>query len=251
MSGHSKWANIKHKKARGDAAKGNIFSKMAKEIIVAARHGGGNPDGNFRLAAAIAEARKNNVPWDNIQRAIKRGTGELDGTILEELTYEGYGPAGVAVLVDCMTDNRNRTAGDVRYIFSKNGGNLGESGSVAWQFKKRGYITVERESGINEDDLMMLVLDAGAEDMESGDDTMFEIYTNPDDLYVVRQFLEGKQVKVSSSEITMVPSVTVQVAGKEADLILKMMESLEEHEDVQKVYANFDMSDEELARHEA
>jgi YebC/PmpR family DNA-binding regulatory protein len=249
MSGHSKWANIKHRKAKGDAQKGNIFSKMAKEIIVAARHGGGNPDSNLRLRIAIQKARDLNVPWDNIQRAIKRGTGELEGIQYEELTYEGYGPGGVAIMVDVMTDNRNRTASDLRYIFSKNGGNMAESGSVAWMFRKRGHIAVDKGGKVSEDDLMMVALDAGAEDFTSDDEEVYEVVTLPEDLYKVKEFLESKGGRCSSAEVTMLPQTTVSVAGREAEQLLRLMETMEDHDDVQKVYANFDISEEELAKH--
>jgi len=249
MSGHSKWANIKHRKAKGDAQKGNIFSKMAKEIIVAARHGGGNPDSNLRLRIAIQKARDLNVPWDNIQRAIKRGTGELEGIQYEELIYEGYGPGGVAIMVDVMTDNRNRTASDLRYIFSKNGGNMAESGSVAWMFRKRGHIAVDKGGKVSEDDLMMVALDAGAEDFTSDDEEVYEVVTLPEDLYKVKEFLESKGGRCSSAEVTMLPQTTVSVAGREAEQLLRLMETMEDHDDVQKVYANFDISEEELAKH--
>lgn len=249
MSGHSKWANIRHKKAKGDAQKGNVFSKMAKEIIVAARQGGGNPDGNTRLRIAIQKARDSNVPWDNIQRAIKRGTGELEGVSYEEIRYEGYGPGGVAVMVDVMTDNRNRTAADIRYLFSKNGGSLGESGSVAWVFKKKGYIVVEKSAGIDEDDLMMAALEAGAEDIDSASDDVYSVITAPDELYQVKERMEALRVPLASAEVTMLPSTTVRLAGREAELMLKLMDALEDHDDVQKVYANFDISDEEMIKH--
>ncbi|MDP2857765.1 MAG: YebC/PmpR family DNA-binding transcriptional regulator [Bacillota bacterium] len=248
MSGHSKWANIRHRKAKGDAAKGNVYSKMAKEIMVAARHGGGNPDGNFRLKIAIQKARDFNVPWDNIQRAIKRGTGELEGITLEELTYEGYGPGGVAVVVEVLTDNRNRTASDLRYIFSKSGGNLAESGATSWLFKPKGSIMIEKE-GISEDDLMVAALDAGADDLLPGDDESFEVTTAVESFGDVEHYLRSHGVKVASSELIRIPQTTVQVTGREAEQTLRLMESLEEHDDVQKVFSNFDISDEELDKH--
>jgi len=248
MSGHSKWANIRHRKAKGDAAKGDVYSKMAKEIMVAARHGGGNPDGNFRLKIAIQKARDFNVPWDNIQRAIKRGTGELEGIILEELTYEGYGPGGVAVVVEVLTDNRNRTASDLRYIFSKSGGNLAESGATSWLFKPKGSIMVEK-AGISEDDLMVAALDAGAEDLLPGDDESFEVTTAAESFGDVEHYLRAHGVKVASSELVRIPQTTVQVTGREAEQTLRLMESLEDHDDVQKVFSNFDISDEELDKH--
>lgn len=248
MSGHSKWANIKHRKAKGDALKGNLFSKMSKEIIVAARQGGGNPDANTRLRIAIQKARDANVPWENIQRAIKRGTGELEGAVYEEITYEGYGPGGVAVMVDVMTDNRNRTASDIRYIFSKNGGNLGETGSVAWLFKKKGYITVDKAPNLSEDDLLMAALDGGAEDMSSDDKDVFEITTAPEDLYKVKEHLEKLGIKTSSAEVTMIPQTTVKLSGHQAEQMMRLYEALEEHDDVQKVYANFDIDEEEMEK---
>jgi len=248
MSGHSKWANIRHRKAKGDAQKGNVYSKMAKEVMVAARHGGGNPDGNFRLKVAIQKARDFNVPWDNIQRAIKRGTGELEGVTLEELTYEGYGPGGVAVVVEVLTDNRNRTASDLRFIFSKSGGNLAESGATSWLFKPKGSIMIDRTT-VSEDDLMMMALDAGAEDLLPGDDDTFEVTTAPDSLNDVEQYLRSHGATVVSSELARAPQTTVQVTGRDAELTLRLMETLEDHDDVQKVFSNFDISDEELAKH--
>jgi len=248
MSGHSKWANIRHRKARGDAQKGNVYSKMAKEIMVAARHGGGNPDGNFGLKIAIQKARDFNVPWDNIQRAIKRGTGEIEGVTLEELTYEGYGPGGVAVVVEVLTDNRNRTASDLRFIFSKSGGNLAESGATSWLFRPKGSIMVDK-AVVSEDDLMMMALDAGADDLLPGGGESFEVTTAPDSLGDIEQFLRSHGAKVISSELVRVPQTTVQVSGRDAELTLRLMESLEDHDDVRKVFSNFDISDEELAKH--
>ena len=249
MSGHSKWANIKHRKARADAARGNVFSKLSKEIIAAARQGGGNPDTNHRLRLAVQKAKDANIPQENITRAIQRGTGELEGVSYEEMVYEGYGPGGVAVLLEILTDNKNRTAAEIRYVFSKNGGNLGESGCVAWMFKRKGSLRVQREgTSMDEDEAMMLALDAGAEDMEAEDDA-FTMYTAPEDLESVRAFLEGKGVKVKDAELVMVPQSTVTVSGREAEQLMRLMDSLEEHDDVQRVYSNFDMSDEEMEAH--
>ena len=247
MAGHSKWANIKHKKARMDAKKGKIFSKIAKEIIAAAREGGGNPDNNLRLRLAIEKARANDVPNENIERAIKRGTGELEGVELEETVYEGYGPGGVAVMLEILTDNRNRTAAEIRHIFSKNGGNLGESGCVAWMFVKKGLIRVEVErSGLDEDQMLEVALEAGAEDMTMEDD-VYEITTDPQDLASVHQEFVDRGIPVDAAEVTMIPKSTVTVDGEEARKVLKLMDALEEHDDVQNVYANFDIPDEVLA----
>jgi len=244
LSGHSKWANIKHKKARMDAKRGKIFSKITREIIMAARAGGGNPEHNIQLKLAIQKARDNNIPNDNIKRAIDRGTGAAGGDDYEAFTYEGYGPAGVALLLDIATDNRNRTAGEIRYIFSKNGGNLGEAGCVAWMFDRRGYITVPAE-GVDEDELLMAALDSGAEDMQREED-VFEVFTGPDDVQAVREALEAAGFQVGSAEVSMVPQNTVEVTGKDARQVLRLVESLEDHDDVQNVYANFDIPDDEL-----
>lgn len=246
MSGHSKWANIKRHKEKVDAAKGKIFSKVAREIIVAARLGGPNPDANFRLKTAIAKAKAANLPNDNIERAIAKGAGNLEGSNYEELIYEGYGPGGVAVLLEIMTDNRNRTAGEVRYLFSKNGGNLGESGCVAWMFDRKGLITVERAgSPLGEDDLMLQAIEAGASDFKTEGD-YYEIYTEPEQLEAVRAALEAAKVKPEDVELTYVPQNTVELRGDDARKMLKLMDALEDHDDVQKVHANFDIPDEEM-----
>lgn len=243
MSGHSKWANIKHKKARMDAQKGSIYSRLSKEIMAAARAGGGNPESNFRLKVAIQKAREANIPMDNINRAIQRGTGELDGANYEELTYEGYGPGGTAVLLEILTDNRNRTAGEIRYLFSRNGGNLGETGCVAWMFEKKGLILIDREDFHgNEDELVLEAMDAGVEDFKSEEDSL-EFTTSPDDLERVKSYFEGKGLKLSVAETTMVPKSTVELAGKEAEQMMNLLEALEEHDDVQKVHSNFEMAD--------
>ncbi|NPV52052.1 MAG: YebC/PmpR family DNA-binding transcriptional regulator [Firmicutes bacterium] len=245
MSGHSKWANIKHKKAKADAMRGRVFTRVAREIIVAARQGGGDPEANFRLRMAIQKARDVNMPNESIVRAIKRGTGEGgEGSNYEELTYEGYGPGGVAVLLDVMTDNKNRTASDIRYIFSKHGGNLGEAGCVAWMFEKRGLITMNRsDTSLSEDDLMNYAVEAGAEDFKADEETV-EIITNYEDLESVREFLASKGLKLATAEVTMVPKTTIPVSGKEARQVLELVESLEDHDDVQQVYANFDIPEE-------
>jgi len=248
MSGHSKWANIKHKKAKVDAQRGNIFSKISRELMVAARAGGGNPDTNTRLRMAIQKAREANIPSENIQRAIQKGTGELEGINYEELVYEGYGPGGVAIMLDILTDNRNRTAGEIRHLFSKHGGNLGETGCVSWMFEKRGYIVVNKEGSPGEDDLMLVVLDAGAEDMVSEEDT-YEVFTKPEDLEEVKERLLASGIPVAQAEVTMVPKSTVSVAEKDAEKLLKLMDVLEEHDDVQNVYANFDLPEELMQKH--
>lgn len=243
MSGHSKWANIKHKKGKMDAIRGKVTTKIGREITVAVRLGGSDPTGNMKLKLALAKAKANNIPKDNIQRAIQKGLGSLDGSAYEELTYEGYGPGGVAVLVEIMTDNRNRTAADIRHLFSKNGGNLGESGCVAWMFKRKGLFVIEKETGANEEDLMILALEAGAEDFKAEDDS-FEIITAPEDFDRVQEVFEKNNIQTSIAQITMVPETTVELSGSDAVKMLKLMEVLEEHDDVQEVYANFDIPDE-------
>ena len=242
MSGHSKWSTIKRKKGALDAKRGQIFTRLIKEITVAARMGGGDPDANPRLRSAIASAKAENMPKDNIDRAIKKGTGELEGAVYEEITYEGYGPGGVAVLVDCMTDNKNRTVADIRHYFSKSGGNLGESGCVAWMFDKKGTILVDKET-IDEDDLLDKALEAGAEDVVE-EDNVFQVVTAPDDFESVREGLEADGVTFLEASVSMVPQNTIDISEeKAAKQILKLLESLEDHDDVQNVYANFDIPD--------
>jgi len=243
MSGHSKWSTIKRKKGKADAVKGVVFTKLAREIIVAARAGGGNPESNFRLRIAVAKAKSANMPNDNIKRAIEKGAGGADGANYEELTYEGYGPGGTAVIVKAMTDNRNRTAGEIRHIFSKNGGNMGETGCVSWMFREKGVLTIEREScRLSGDDLMLLALELGAEDLQEGDD--IEITTAPDAFQTVKEGMEKEGVVFSDSEITMLPENTVTVTSLEqAKYVLRMMETLDEHDDVQNTYTNFDVPD--------
>lgn len=245
MSGHSKWASIKHKKAAVDAKKGRVFTKTIKELTVAARMGGGDADANPRLRSAIAAARAANMPNDNIQRAIKKGTGELPGMSYEEAIYEGYGPGGVAVMVQVLTDNKNRTSASIRSIFSKCGGNLGESGCVSWMFHKKGYMSVPAEK-VNEDDLMAIALDAGAEDMKKEGDA-FEVYTLIEDFEKVKKSLQDKNIPVASSELTMMPQTTIRLDDKNGHQMLRLMEALEDHEDVQNVYANFDIPEEVMA----
>jgi len=244
MSGHSKWAGIKHKKALADAKKGQVYTKLIKEITVAAREGGGNPDTNSRLRTVIAKAREENMPSDNVKMAIKRGTGELPGVTYETVIYEGYGPAGVAILIEALTDNKNRTTAEVRNIMAKKGANMAGGGSVSWMFTKKGYILIEK-SQAKEEDLLSLVLDAGAEDMKS-EDKNYEITTSVQDLEKVKQALQEKGIKWQTAELTMVPSSTIKLTGNDAKQVLGLVESLEEHEDVQQVYANFDIPDDLL-----
>ena len=244
MAGHSKWANIKHKKAKTDAIKGKIFTKLAREIIVAARTGGPDPNANFRLKIAIENAKSANMPNENIQRAIQKGAGAGEGTNYEELRYEGYGPGGVAIMVDIMTDNRNRTASEMRYIFSKNGGNLGDTGSVSWMFTEKGHIEISKE-GINlpEDDLMLLALEAGADDFELQEE-IYEIYTEPESMENVRQNLLDKGIPILKASIDLVPNNIIEISDiDQAKKVIKLIDSLENHDDVQKVYTNFELSD--------
>lgn len=246
MSGHSKWSTIKHKKGVADARRGKIFTKLIKEIMVAARIGGGDPDGNPRLRTAIAAAKAENMPKENIERAIKKGTGELEGTHYEEFTYEGYAPGGVAIMVDIMTDNKNRTIADLRHIFAKNNGRLGETGCVSFMFQKKGLIVVDKKD-VDEDTLMEIALEAGADDVNDEGDT-FEIITDPKKFENVRDALETKGIKYLRAEITMIPLNTVHIEGKEAEQTLRLVEMLEDSDDVQKVYANFDIPDEILEK---
>jgi len=243
VSGHSKWSTIKRKKGANDAKRGKIFTKLIKEITVAAKMGGGDPDGNPRLRSAINAAKTENMPKDNIDRAIKKGTGDLDGAVYEEILYEGYGPAGVAVLVETMTDNKNRTVADIRHYFSKSNGNLGESGCVAWMFDKRGVIVVDAE-GVEEEELMELAIEAGAEDVVE-EEGSFRILTAPEDFNDVVDTLEKAEIKMDEASISMVPQNTVEVAEeKPAKNLLNLLDNLEDHDDVQKVHANFDIPDE-------
>jgi YebC/PmpR family DNA-binding regulatory protein len=246
MSGHNKWSTIKHKKGAADAKRGKMFSRLIKEITIAARMGGGDPEGNPRLRTAINTARAANMPKDNIERAIKRGTGEIAGAAYEEVIYEGYGPGGVAVMVEALTDNKNRTVADIRHIFDKHNGNLGESGCVAWMFQKTAVIEVTAE-GLTEDDVMELALEAGAQDVKAEGDT-FEISADPADFDAVRSAVEEKDWKIELAEITMIPQNTVKLEGKKAEQMLKMMDALDDHDDLQKVSANFDISEEEMMR---
>jgi len=243
VSGHSKWSTIKRKKGAIDAKRGKIFTRLIKEITVAARMGGGDPDANPRLRSAIATAKAENMPKDNIDRATKKGTGELEGAVYEEITYEGYGPGGVAVLVECMTDNKNRSVADIRHFFSKSGGNLGEFGCVAWMFAKKGTIFVEKGT-IDEEELMDKALEAGAEDVVE-EDNAFQVVSAPEDFETVRAALEEAGIQLSEASVAMVPNTIVEITEEKiAKQILKLLENLEDHEDVQNVYANFDIPDE-------
>jgi len=243
MSGHSKWATTKHKKAATDAKRGKIFTKITKEITVAAKLGGGDPDGNPRLRTAVAKAKSVSMPAENIKRAIQKGTGELPGVSYEEVTYEGYGPNGVAIIVEVLTDNRNRTVSEIRNIFSKAGGNMGEAGCVSWMFHKKGYIVVARAKA-DEEKLMSLALDAGAEDMQTEDDN-FVITSAQSDFEKVKKALEDAGIPLEVAEVTMVPQTYVKIDGeKVAGQMMRLMETIEDNDDVQNVYANFDIPEE-------
>ncbi len=245
MSGHSKWHTIKHKKGATDAKRGKIFTKMIKEITVAARTGGsGDVDSNARLRKAVNDAKAANMPNDTIDRAIKRGTGQLEGVAYDEITYEGYGIGGVAVLVETMTDNRNRTVAELRHIFSKNGGNLGEAGSVAWMFDKKGYIVVDKAAK-SEDELFDIVIEAGADDMQDGGD-VFEIYTTPDAFEPVTEALKTAGIEPQAAEISMIPQNYIALTDGDARSMLKLYEAIDDNDDVQKVYANFDIDESEM-----
>lgn len=245
MSGHSKWHNIRLKKGKMDAERGKIFTKLSREIIMAARAGGGNPDANLRLRIAVQKARENSMPADKIKNAIQRGTGELDGVSYDEITYEGYGPSGVAVMVEAATDNRNRTVAELRNIFSKCGGNLGESGCVGWLFNPRGLISIPK-AGVSEDQIMEAAIEAGAEDVKTEEET-FDVYTDPGDFGTVRDALEAAGFKIAAAELTRVPTTMVRVEGSDVQKIIRLMDQLEDHDDVQNVHANFDIEDRVLA----
>jgi YebC/PmpR family DNA-binding regulatory protein len=245
MSGHSKWANIKRRKAAVDAQKGRIFSRLAREITVAARQGGGNPEANFRLKAAIEKARSYNMPLDNIQRAIARGTGAGGGADLEEIVYEGYGPGGVAILVEAMTDNRNRTAGEIRHIFARRGGNLGETGCVAWMFERKASVRVPAPPDA-EERILEALLEVGAEDVRRDEDA-FVVIGAPQDLQAITAALEAAGFAPTEAEIVREPKVRTEVEGAEAERLLALLEALEEHDDVQAVYSNFEIPDEAWA----
>ena len=247
MSGHNKWSSIKHKKGAADAKRGKLFSKLIKEITVSARQGGGVPESNARLRQAITRAQAASMPKDNIERAIKRGTGELDdGTTYEELSYEGYGPGGVAILLEMMTDNKNRTAAEVRHLFGKYNGNMGENGCVAWLFETKGYIPVERGK-IDEEKLLEIAIEAGAEDVKSEEGAPFEVITEPDTFDDVVSALKAAGIETDDAEITKIPKTTVRVEDNEARSVLKLVSALEDNDDTQNVYANFDIDEAILA----
>jgi YebC/PmpR family DNA-binding regulatory protein len=245
MSGHSKWATIKRKKAVTDAKRGKAFTQLIKEITIAARMGGGDLKGNPRLRLAIDKAKGANMPADNIKRAIQKGTGELPGVIYEDVAYEGYAPGGVALIIESVTDNKNRTVSEIRHLLERHNGKLAASNSVAWMFHRKGIIRVMK-ANYGEDDLMNIIVDAGAEDMRTEDET-YEISTMPEDFETVRQTLESKGIKMEEADMQRVPENTVKVDGKDAEQVLKLMEALEEHDDVQHVYANFDIDEKILA----
>ncbi|MBC7218278.1 MAG: YebC/PmpR family DNA-binding transcriptional regulator [Candidatus Caldatribacterium sp.] len=244
MSGHSKWAQIKHKKAKTDLERGKAFSKLIRLITVAARQGGGNPENNPRLRLAIQKAREMNMPQENIEKAIKKGTGELEGVAYEEIIYEGYGPGGVAIMVEATTDNRNRTTAEIRHLFSKHGGNLGETGCVSWVFERKGLISFEKGK-VDEEEVMAVAIDAGAEDIRSTETTI-DVITVPEDFEKVKEAIERSGLQYAVAQVTMVPKTTVSVEGKQAQQVLSLIEALEDHDDVQEVYANFDIADELL-----
>jgi len=246
MSGHSKWSTIKHKKAAKDAKRGKLFTKLIKEITVAAKLGGGDINANPRLRTAVLTARQNSMPTDNIDRAIKKGTGELEGVTYEEVAYEGYGPGGAAVLVMAMTDNRNRTVAEIRRLFTKHGGSMGESGCVAWMFHKRGVLSVEKGKA-EEERVMEVALEAGADDVtDTGDN--FEIITKPEGFEAVKTALQGAAIPTASAEVAMVPENTVSLSGKDAEQVMKLLEELDDHDDVQSVASNADFSQEDIER---
>ncbi len=242
MSGHSKWASIRHKKGAVDAKRGKVFSKLIKEITIAARLGGGDPEGNPRLRVAIQAAKAQNMPKDNIARAIKKGTGELAGTSYEEYSYEAYGPGGVALMMNCLTDNRNRTIADIKHIFERHGGNLGEPGCVSWIFEKRGLVVFEKNS-VEEEKLLDLALEAGAEDIKESE-TQFEVSTDPADFESIKKAFDDEGLSYSLAEISMIPQNTVKLEGGDAERVLSLLEALEENDDISHVYANFDIPDE-------
>lgn len=243
MSGHSRWSTIKRKKEKADAERGKIFTKLIREIITAARQGGGDESANSRLRTAIVAAKMANMPWSNIEKAIKKGTGELPGVVYEEKTYEGYGPGGVAILINTLTDNTNRTTSEVRHLLTKYNGNLGEAGCVSWMFEKKGLIAVNRQD-CNEENLMEVALESGAEDMTTEDD-VYEIVSLPESFASIKEALDDSQIPVVSAEIAMIPKTTVKVEGTHSEQILKLMEALEESDDVQQVFSNFDIDDTE------
>ena len=240
MSGHSKWSTIKHKKGAADAKRGKIFTRIIKEMTIAARLGGGDIEGNPRLRAAVAEAKANNMPKDNIERAVKRGTGELEGATYEEQTYEGYGPGGVAIIVETLTDNGNRTTPEIRHIFEKNGGNLGTPGSVRFMFEKKGYFAIEKNV-VGEDKLMEIALEAGADDLQTDDSEAYEIYTAPENFEAVREALEANKIETVEAKVGLIPANYVSVDEAKSKQIMRLLEMLDDHDDVQNVWSNFDI----------
>ncbi len=244
MSGHSKWHTIKHKKGALDAKRGKLFTRLIKEIAVAARDGGGDQDANARLRKAVTDAKAANMPNDTIDRAVKRGTGDLEGINYEEITYEGYGPGGVALLIETMTDNRNRTVAELRHLLSKNGGNLGESGSVAWIFDRKGYVVVDKEKK-SEEELFEIAIEAGAEDMKS-DDSNYEIFTSQEDFETVQEAIKSAGIEPEVAEISMIPQNYIHLEGSDAKQMLKLYEAIDDHDDVQNLYANFDIDEDEM-----
>lgn len=249
MAGHSKWKNIQHRKERQDARKGKVFAKLAREIYVAARSGDKDPENNHQLRLAIAKAKANNMPNENIERAIKKASGGGAGENYEAITYEGYGPGGIAVMAEALTDNRNRTAADLRHIFSKNGGNLGESGCVSWMFERKGLLVIDRDqTDLDEEELMLMVLESGAEDIESTDKT-YEVTTAPEEFETVKEALEKEGFSFSTAEVTFLPSNKTKIHGDMIKDVITLIDALEDHDDVQNVYTNFDVDDEELAKY--
>ena len=246
MSGHSKWSSIKHKKAATDAKRGKIFSKLAKEISVTAKLGGGDPDANARLRTVLANARAANMPAANIDKAIKKGTGELPGVNYEEASYECYGPGGVAIMMTVLTDNKNRTVAELRHLIDKHNGRMADAGSVSWLFEKKGLIVISKNV-ISEDDLIEIAIEAGADDVSSDDEDSYEIYTDPREFAAVKEQIEAKEVPIEDAELTMIPKTTVKLTGKEAKQTLTLVELLEDHDDTQEVHANFDIPTELVA----
>lgn len=243
MSGHSKWSTIKHKKGRADAKRGKIFTKIIREITVGAREGGGDVDSNPRLRAAVAAAKAANMPADNIKRAIDRGTGALPGVTYEEMSFEGYGPGGVALMLELLTDNRNRTTPEIRHLFARYGGNLGENGCVSWLFTRKGLILIARTPDLDEDEIMEKALEAGAEDLETDDQEFYRVYTAPEDLHAVKERLEAAGITAEAAQMDMEPSSTTRLEGKAAEQMIRLMDAFDDHDDVQNVWANFDIDD--------
>ncbi len=248
MAGHSKWANIKHRKAASDAKRGKVFTRIAKELTIAARDGGGDPDTNPRLRLVMQQARAANMPNDNIDRAVKRGTGELEGQTLEQIMLEGYGPGGIGILIECVTDNRNRTVADVRHALSRNGGSMADAGSVAWNFSRKSVIAVDKE-GKDEEEILMAVIDAGAEDVKEEEET-FEVYAEPENFDAVREAVESAGYDIKEAKLAFVPSQSVELSGDEAAQAMKLLDALDDQDDVQNVFSNVEISEEDLANFE-